>query len=793
MRKVFRKWLTATAIAVAAVSVLAASPARAVTATGYTPPVGMSYACSQATGADAACSGLTASAASGSIMPPPGLDPSDIRTAYGLPSSTAGYGQTVAVVGPGYYASAAADLSAYRGGYEIPACTTASGCFKQVSFDGGDPSGLQAAEWNVAEAQAMDMISAVCPNCDILLVDSSTSAIYTTDTPDDGLGAAENEAVALGAKFIVDPWSIPEDSVNAIPLFSGESNEAYYDSHYFDHPGVVITASGGDQGYTGEVGYPAASPYVVAVGGTTLTAAGSGYTETAWGGTESGCSAYESVPAWQTETACGASRAVNDVAAVADPNDNIVYNDSEYTTVGWDDGGGTSYAAAIVAAAYALAGTPANDSTPAATLYANANGLTDITANTNPGTVTCPPPADVCNAGPGWDGPTGLGTPDGVSAFLASYYQPITPVRFMDTRIGTGGTTGPIAAFGTVKLQIAGVNGIPAANVTAVALNLTEVDASVIGYTEVFADGNPRPGTTNLNTYTPDTNVANLVIAPVGADGKIDIYNGSGGTIQYVGDVFGYFTSDASAAGDTTYTPIAPIRILNTGNGTGAPKEPLAGGSTLAVQIGGANGIPSGIAAVAINVTAIDGMAPGILEEYADGTTLPLVSNLQFDTANVAEMAIVPVGADGKIDIHGSWGDSSDTVNVIGDVVGYFTAGTTGETYHAMNGTRMIDTRSGNPIAAEGTLSLSQGTTVVAPNPTLIANVIALDSTANGDFIIYAAGTSRPATSNVNFATGVTRTNLDLAQTGGGAFDINNSSSGTTDTVVDCYGYFSAG
>jgi hypothetical protein len=800
MRRTFRTWLTATAIGTAAVCVLAANPARAVTGqpaapAGYAPPVGMSYACSQATGADATCSALTAGSASTGTTPPAGLDPSGIRTAYGLPSATAGYGQTVAVVAPYYYKDAAADLSAYRSGYGIPACTTASGCFKQVSFDGGDPSGLQqAAEWNVADAQAMDMISAVCPNCHILLVDASTSAIYTTDTPDDGLGAAENEAVALGARFVVDPWSIPEASIESIPVVSGETNEAYYDSLYFDHPGVVITASGGDAGYSaGAVAYPEASPDVIAVGGTTLTPSGGGYTQTAWTGTQSGCSGYESRPAWQTETACGQSRAVNDVAAVADPGDNIVYYDSDYTTVGWDTGGGTDYAAAIVAAAYALAGTPATDATPASYLYANANGLTDITSETNGVTVTCPAPTDVCNAGPGWDGPTGLGTPDGVSAFLASYYQPITPVRFMDTRIGTG-ATGPVAADGTVTLQIAGVHGIPSANVTAVVLNLTATAGTASGpwAVTVYADGTPKPATTNLD-YEGGTTRANLVIAPVGQDGKIAIYNHSTGTVQLVGDVFGYFTSDATAAGGTTYTPVTPTRILNTGTGLGAPKQPLAGGGTLAVQVGGANGIPSGIAAVAINITAAGASANGGLENYADGTTRPVpVSNMSFGTANIAEMAIVPVGADGKIDIYSASG-SGVTVNVIGDVVGYFSAGTGGQTYHAIGGARIFDTRQSTPVAANTTVTVSQGTTVVAPSPTMIIDVSAVEETADGDLIIYPAGTSIPGTSNLNYQTGTSLTNLDLAATGGGTFDIYNASNGTTNIMVDCMGYLSAG
>lgn len=418
-------------IALATGGALAGGAARAATgasgaASGYAPPAGMSYACQQATGADATCGGLTVTDGTGSgapilnpPAPPTGLDPSDIRTAYALPSTTAISGQTVAVVGAWNYANAAADLSAYRSAYGIAACTTANGCFKVVDVTSGTMP--PSAGWDVSEAQSMDMISAVCPSCHILLVQAQTTGIADTD----GLGAAENEAVALGATFIVDPWSVPEASVG--------SSETTYDTDYFDHPGVVITASGGDGGYTAAVSYPAASPDVVAVGGTTLTpASGSrGYTESAWGGTQSGCSAHEpEKPAWQADSAC-LGRSLNDVAAVADPTDSIVYFDSDYNSAGWGTGGGTDYAAAIIAAAYALDGPPAPGSNPASYLYDHPAALGDITTGS---TGTCNNVPVLCNAGTGWDGPTGMGTPFGINAFHTVGAEPVAVTA-------TGGTT----------------------------------------------------------------------------------------------------------------------------------------------------------------------------------------------------------------------------------------------------------------------------------------------------------------------------------------------------------------
>jgi hypothetical protein len=153
-------------------------------------------------------------------------------------------------------------------------------------------------------------------------------------------------------------------------------------------------------------------------------------------------------------------------------------------------------------------------------------------------------------------------------------------------------------------------------------------------------------------------------------------------------------------------------------------------------------------------------------------------------------MAIVPVGADGKIDIHVGGTGSTD---VVGDVSGYFTKGTAGEKYHAIAATRLIDTRSTKAVAAGGTLAVAEGPTVVAPAADLVLNVTAVDSTTGGDLIVYPAGASAPGTSNLNYSTDVTTANLALGATGGGDVDIHNGSSGTVQLVVDCFGYFSAG
>jgi hypothetical protein len=348
---------------------------------------------------------MTARAVTASDSPPPGYSPLQLRSAYGLDFSaiTGGVGQTVAVVTAYDDATAESDMGIYRAEYSLPACTTANGCFEKVNAAGGTSYPPSMPGWSAPTAESLDMISAICPNCHILLVEADTTAIPTTTDPD-ALGHAENEAVLLGAKFIVTTVFTSESTY--------ASGEPALDSEFFDHPGVAITAPDGAGGYSGPW-YPAASPDVIAVGGTTLTAApgtARGWTEAAWPGTGSGCSAYEAKPAWQTDTGC-TDRMLNDLSADAD---NVNSPVAFYDTVsgGWVTGGGNDVPAAIIAAAYALAGTPAAGTNPASYPYAHTSQINDITTGS---TGTCAP-AYYCTTGPGYDGPTGLGTPASAAA-----------------------------------------------------------------------------------------------------------------------------------------------------------------------------------------------------------------------------------------------------------------------------------------------------------------------------------------------------------------------------------------
>ncbi|MEU1203636.1 carboxypeptidase regulatory-like domain-containing protein [Streptomyces sp. NPDC005813] len=347
----------------------------------------------------ASCKALVATTSDQRVMvraagpPSTALTPADIQSAYRLPAT--GQGQTVAIVDAFGYADAEADLSAYRERFGLPACTTDNGCFRKVDQRGGVDYPRDDKGWSLETALDLDAVSSACPACHILLVQADSASVRN-------LGSAVNTAVDLGARFVSNSYGLADADA------SGLSGADY------DHPGVVVTASSGDTG--NEVVWPSSDPNVVATGGTLLTRApdtARGWTESAWSGAGSGCSTFEPQPDYQSGSATDCPRrATADISAVADPHSGLaVYNS---LNDGWLQVGGTSLSSPLIAAMYALAGTPATGTYPVTYPYAHQNkGLFDITEGTNGacGHVQC-------QAGPGWDGPTGLGTPNGVAALL---------------------------------------------------------------------------------------------------------------------------------------------------------------------------------------------------------------------------------------------------------------------------------------------------------------------------------------------------------------------------------------
>jgi hypothetical protein len=370
-----------------------------------------------------------------------GLRPQDVHSAYQLPAAVSS-AQTIAVVDAYNDPTAESDLRVYDEEFGLPACTAASGCFSKVNQQ-GQASPLPATEggWALEISLDIEVAHATCQSCHILLVEAQASSY-------EDLEAAEDSAVAAGATEISNSWS---------------GGEPGTDSAAFNHPGVVITAAAGDDGYLnwdaptpgerGFVGYPASSPHVVGVGGTRLELNGPSNTwgsETVWNGDGAGgggCSERFVAPPWQqglsdwSSVGCGSKRAVADVSADADPYTGVaVYDSTRYEgqVLHWLPVGGTSLASPLIASVFALAGGAGGVEYPAKTLYGNEvkapGSLHDVESGSNgecskpfnseglSGCSTLEEAAScsgnaICLAGPGYDGPTGVGTPNGIDAF----------------------------------------------------------------------------------------------------------------------------------------------------------------------------------------------------------------------------------------------------------------------------------------------------------------------------------------------------------------------------------------
>ena len=333
-----------------------------------------------------------------SSSPPPGAyGPTQFHSAYNLPT-TAPNAQTIGIVDAYDDPNIASDLATFDSYYGLPAPPS----FRKVNQTGGTSYPAANSGWSLEIALDVEVAHAMCQSCNILLVEASSNSFAD-------LGTAENEAVSLGATVVSNSWGGSE--------FSSETS---YDTSYFHHPGIPITVSAGDSGYGVE--YPAASQYVTAVGGTTLTLNGGSWAgETVWSGTGSGCSSYETKPSWQTDTGCS-RRTVVDVSADADPNTGAaVYDSVAYSgQTGWFQVGGTSLASPLIAAVYALAGNPSGVVYGSAPYAASASQLHDVTSGSN---GSCG--SYLCTGASGYDGPTGVGTPNGDGAFLPQ--SPTTP------------------------------------------------------------------------------------------------------------------------------------------------------------------------------------------------------------------------------------------------------------------------------------------------------------------------------------------------------------------------------
>ncbi len=375
----------------------------------------------------------------------------NLESAYGVKQAvkTDGNGNVVAIVEAYDDPNAESDLAMYRSKEKLPACTTANGCFEKVNQTGQTSNypSTNGGSWAGETALDTQMVSAICPLCHILLVEANSSGFGD-------LTAAEDEAATLGAHVISNSWGSGE--------FDGETS---YDTS-LDHPGVDITYSSGDGSYQGGVQYPSASPYVTSVGGTQLKPATNAraWKETAWvtkgstpptQGSGSGCSSFEPKPTWQSDAGCS-NRMTADVSAVAA---NVIFYQSYATARGWYFGFGTSVSSPIIAGMYGLANNQPTFTVAASAAYAApSTDLFDIVKGSE-GTCT---PTYFCQAGPGYDGPTGLGTPDGFGAFQV----PVTAAPTISSVAFTGSAANPTVTISGSNLGSEPSGGPPGCSTT---------------------------------------------------------------------------------------------------------------------------------------------------------------------------------------------------------------------------------------------------------------------------------------------------------------------------------------
>ncbi|MHA3704326.1 fibronectin type III domain-containing protein [Jatrophihabitans sp. YIM 134969] len=375
-------------------------------------------------------------------------------------------------------------------------------------------------------------------------------------------------------------------------------------------------------------------------------------------------------------------------------------------------------------------------------------------------------------------------------------YVALSPARLLDTRSGNGAARAPVGAGGTVDLQVTGRGGVPATGVSAVLLNVTVTNPKGSGYITAFPTGQQRPTASNLN-FVPRQTVPNLVAVRLGSGGRVSLFNGSGGTVDLLADVAGYYV-DGAAVRPGTFEPLLPSRLLDTRSGYGAPPGPVGRGSTVTFQaVGGI--IPSNASAVLLNVTVTNVTGSGYITAYPDGSTRPTASSLNFAARRtVPNLVAVKVGADGRVALYNG---SGGNVDLLADIAGYVNGGTPVTdvgAFAALPPTRVLDTRSGNGapagrVSPGGTVQLpvtGRGGVPATGVAAVLLNVTAVSPTGAGYLTVYPSGGPRPTASNLNFGVGDIRANLVAARVGaGGTVALYNGSGGTVDVLADVAGY----
>ena len=376
----------------------------------------------------------------------------------------------------------------------------------------------------------------------------------------------------------------------------------------------------------------------------------------------------------------------------------------------------------------------------------------------------------------GWDG-------------MGARFNPVTPVRILDTRTTNtpSGVAGRVAEGGTLNLQITGANGIPV-DATAVVMNVTAVLPTGTGFVTVWPRGVTQPLSSNLN-FVPGDVVPNLVTVGIGSNGQVSLYQ-QGGPNDLIADVVGYYSP---VVGDY-FTPVTPVRALDTRVGTGAALARVGQGGEVSLQINGANSVPSNATGVVLNVTAVTPDAAGYVTVYPNGVTRPLASNLNFVPGDVVpNLVIVGIGSAGKVNLF----NANGTVDLVADIVGYYSSDNTAKQFYPVTPVRALDTRNGtggvsSPVGQGASIALTiRGANgIPAGASAIVMNTTAVTPNAASFLTAWPTGVTQPLASNLNYVAGDIVPNLVQVGIGSNGKVSLFNNAGSVDLVVDLTGYF---
>jgi len=639
-----------------------------------------------------------------------GYGPADLQSAYALPSGL-GAGKTVAIVDAYDLPTAESDLVAYRSQFGLPPCTTANGCFRKINQNGGTTPPSANSGWGQEIALDIDMVSAICPQCKILLVEASSASIAN-------LGTAVNQAVGQGAVAVSNSYGGSESSF-----------ESSWDTSYYRHPGVAITASSGDDGYGAS--YPAASPYVTSVGGTSLSRAsnGRGWNETAWSGAGSGCSADESKPSFQTDTGCS-RRTIADVSAVANPSTGVAVYDTYGTGGTWLVFGGTSVASPIIASVYAMA-TPAPAGVfPVQYAYANRSALFDVTSGSN---GSCGG-SYLCTGVAGYDGPTGLGTPNGVAAFGPGAGPPptndfsisVSPSSgTVNAGSGTTATVSTATTSGSAQSVSLGASGLPSgasasfspASVTSGGSSTLTITTSAttpagtypIAITGTAASGSHTTSFSLTVNGAPPLNTFSISVSPT--SGTVNAGSGTTATV-----------STATTSGSAQSVSLGASGLPSGASASFSPASVTSGGSaTLTISTSAST--PAGTYPITITGTAASGshsttftLTVNAVSSCASGQK---VANPGFESGSASWSASTGVigqwASSGEPPHSGSWdawlgGNGRNRTETLSQTI----AIPSGCTSYSLSFWLHIDSAESTSVSANDTLTVRLGSSTLA-------------------------------------------------------------------------------